>query len=323
MAGLTAYIPVSAQVVAENDSVAGASQDIAMTDNNVIIIPPLFNYPVAPEDLPDLQTKSDWLMDHFWDEMDLKSTESVNQAALNDAFSVYSTAMTYASRQKVLASIDALLKRLKGNPVKLLQFTKAAEEALYGPRAYVWIDEAYMPFLKALMSDKKISDSRRQRYAVQYELLKNNAIGRKIPKFRLTLRNGRHHDFEPTAPLTLIEFGNPDCDDCRFAKTKLSMATDLEDLVEQKQLEIVFIVPDAVPEDQPGILEQFKQYPEEWTAGISYGADEKLDLRRSPSFYIIGEKGEILAKNLSVSDAVDRLRGIIDERAAKESKKKK
>lgn len=280
------------------------------TATNVITVEPLFEYPVAPEDLPDLQAKTDWLMDHFWDTMDLSRKESVDQNALNDAFSVYTSTMLYASRANAMNSVNKLVKSLKGNPVLMLQFTKSAEESMFGPRAVMWCDETYIPFVKGLLAEKGISDSRKTRYEAQLKTMTDNAIGVKFPKLRLTLRNGRHFDFSPTADFTIVEFGNPDCDDCRFAKMKLEMAQDLKDMVAAKELEIAFIVADAVPEDQEGLLALLSDYPAEWTAGISYGADDQFDIRQTPSFYVLGKKGEILGKNLDVSEAVERVRAL-------------
>lgn len=281
-----------------------------------IYIDPLFEYPSAPDDIDDLQTRSDYLMDHFWSNMDFSRKEAVNQTALNHAFQIYSSAIFYASRESALKSIDELTKKLKGNPTLMIQFVKAAEDCLYGKRAEVWSDEAYIPFLKAIIAEKTLPKSRKERYEYQFKLLGDNAIGNKFPSFRMTLRNGHHYDIKPSAPLSLIEIGNPECDDCRFAKMKLTMASDLEEMVENKQLDIFFIVADAVPEEQQEILESFSDYPENWKCGIVYGADDLLDLRRTPSFYILGKKGEIIAKNLDVTTAVEKIR-ILSEKVDK------
>lgn len=56
---------------------------------DVITIEPLFEYPTAPEELPTINEKSDYLVEHFWDRMDFKSKSTVDQNALNDAFRVY------------------------------------------------------------------------------------------------------------------------------------------------------------------------------------------------------------------------------------------
>lgn len=272
-----------------------------------IIIEPLFEYPSAPEELEGLTERSDYLMDHFWDSFDFK-VPVVDQTALNDAFGVFVTAMRYASRDKSLASINKLIKSLKGNSTLLYQFTKAAEDNLYGPRAAIWSDEAYIPFLKALTAEKSISDIKKQRYSMQLETLLHNAPGVKFPKIRLTLANGRHSDFEVKHPLTLIEFGNPDCDDCKFSRLKLEMAADIAEMIKSGELGMYFIVADAMPEDQSELIEKFADYPAEWITAINYGGDEIFDLRSTPSFYLLDKNGKIIAKNIDVNKAVEVIR---------------
>lgn len=282
-----------------------------------IIIEPLFEYPSPPEDYDGLTERSDYLMDHFWDAFNFADKSAVDQNALNDAFLVYTTAMRYAGRDKALKSVESIVKKLKGNPVLLLQFTKSAEENLFGPRASIWSDEAYLPFLQAVVSDKSIPDSRKQRYAMQLDILRRNAPGKKFPDMRIVLRDGRQKDFVPSAPLTLVEFGNPDCDDCRFARTKLEIATDIADMIESGELEMVFVVADAMPEDQPELLDAFRQLPEKWTAGICYGGDDIFDLRSTPCFYLIGADRKIKAKNMDVTTAVNEVRRIKETSAKK------
>lgn len=291
-------------------TVAAWCGPLTMEAQDLIIVEPLFEYPMAPEDLNGLQERSDYLMAHFWDPFDFNIATAIDQNALNDAFNVYVTAMRYADRDRALESVDQLVKKLKSNPVLLLQFAKAAEESLYGPRASIWSDEAYLPFLKAVVTDRTLSDTRKQRYSMQLDLLKANGIGVKIPTVRLTTKGGRHLDFTPSAPLTLIEFGNPDCDDCQFAKLKLSMASDIAEMIEAKTLGMAFIVADAVPEEQDAILKAFTEYPDTWITGICYGGDDIFDLRATPSFYLLDKDGKIIAKNLDVTQAVERVRDI-------------
>lgn len=288
-----------------------------------VVIAPLFEYPVAPEELPDLRQKSDWLMEHFWDNMKFDNHRSVDQNALNDAFQVYGSAAIYASESKVLSSVASLVKALKGNPVLMLQFAKGAEEAFFGTRAVAWSDELYMPFVDGVLAEKSVPESRKLRFRAVKENLKNNSIGSKFPKLRMTLRDGRHKEFQPSADYTIVEIGNPGCDDCKFSRMKLEMSSDIMDMISSKEVEMVFLVADAVPEDESEIRTQFQDYPENWLTGISYGADDLLDLRMTPSFYLLGKKGEILAKNLDVSGVVDRLRVIKKSTEAKQSKKKK
>lgn len=311
--GLAAIIPF--------DSIASSQNDYAVEDR--VVISPLFEYPVAPEELTDLQSKTDWLMDHFWEPMDFTSQTTVDQNALNDAFHVFGWASMYASKAKAFAAVNSLTKSLKGNPALLLQFAKGAEETFYGQRAEAWSDEMFIPFLEAVIAEKSIPETRKVQHKELLELLKKNAIGKKFPKLRLTLKDGRHKELTTDCDLTLVEIGNPDCDDCRFAKVKIEMAGDIQQMLADKELGMYFIVADAIPEEENFLLESFKSFPENWTTGISYGADEILDLRMTPTFYIIGKKGEIIAKNLDVDTAVENIRLLKASRQNKAGKKKK
>ncbi len=98
----------------------------------VITIEPLFEYPVAPEEIMNLTDKSNWLMHHFWDTMDFKKKGPVDQNALNDAMKVFVFPMQWAEKAEVDKAVDLLLSKIAKNPTLQLQFTKAAEETLYG-----------------------------------------------------------------------------------------------------------------------------------------------------------------------------------------------
>lgn len=274
-------------------------------------IEPLFQYPSAPDSIDNLSDKSDWLMRSFWNDFDFSASKAVDQNALNDAFAVYSSAMRFANRDVVMNSVDNLIKKVKGNPTMTLQMAKAAEEALYGPRAEIWSDEVYLPFIKCVTSDKSLSGARTARYADQLKKLTTSAVGKKAPGFRYRLRNRHERDFKPTAKYTLIEFGNPDCDDCRYAKTHLEMASDIMEMVEAGTLQILFIVPDVAPDEEEEVLSMLAGYPEKWVAGIGYGIDDMYDIRLSPSFYLLGKKGDIIVKNANVANVIEAIRNEI------------
>lgn len=278
-----------------------------------LIIEPLFQYPTAPDDITDLVGRSDYLMEHFWDTMDLTSSETVDQNALNDAFEVYTSAMPFSTRDAVLKSVDKLISRLKGNPVLTIQFMKAAEESLYGPRANMWSDEVYVPFLKAVVTEKGISETRKARYAHQLKKLTTTSVGKKAPSFRYRRADGHYRDFKVMKPYTIIEFGDPECDDCKFSRMKLEMASDLSDWVEDNKVEIFFIIPDVAPDEEEQAMKIMSEYPEKWNIGIGYGIDDIYDLRTIPSFYLLGHKGEIVFKNADVSATLSRLRDIMKQ----------
>lgn len=266
---------------------------------NVIYIEPLFEYPVAPEEIASLEGKSEWLMEHFWDSFDFKRKEAVDQNALNDAFNVYSHPMRWASRDAVLKSTDRLLASVAKNPVLLLQFTKAAEENLYGPRASAYIDEVYLRYLDAVAGAKKIPEARKARYARQRKILKNSMVGTIPPSFTFDTPTGVQEKFRPGL-LTVIEFGDPDCTDCRHAKLRMDTDLKFSSAVEKGLVNVLFIIPD--PEDD--WQESLADYPKHWHTGASDEVSDIYDLRSTPYFYVIGTDGKIIDKTESVEKAM-------------------
>lgn len=306
MLALWAFSPASATAASMATPIQDVVSEVSSTpadEMGVISIEPLFEYPVAPEEMTGLQEKTDYLMQHFWDEMNFKSKKTVNQIALNDAFAVYCSAMPYASKEEVHKSVDALVKKLKKNPTLLLQFTMAAEENLYGKRATIWLDEIYLKFLDTLVASKKIDKVRKLRYADQRTKLQNSQIDAVLPFKEYTSPDGYTKKLNlGSTPVTLIEFGNPDCDDCRKVRNLLEVDLKVRKWVEDKNLAIAFILPED--DSSREIADAMSRYPENWMVGRVADASDKLDLRNTPSIWVLASGGRILGKNLTYQQAM-------------------
>ena len=274
------------------------------TKAEVIMVEPIFEYPVAPEEISTLSDKSNWIMQHFWDKMDFKQKTALNQAAVNDAMRVYTFPMQWADKVEVDKSVDKLISQLSKNPTLLLQFTKGAEEALYSSRADVWIDEVYIKFLGGFLKNKKFSDARKARYSRQLRLLQNTRTGQQAPTFSFTTPTGSPGDYNPIGVFTIIEFGDPDCDDCRHAKLKMETSVWFSSMVEKGQVNILFITPD--PEE--GWQTKMTGFPSNWVIGASDTVADKLDIRTTPSFFVVDKEGKLIAKNVSVDQAMNLAR---------------
>ncbi len=266
---------------------------------DTILIQPLFEYPVAPDSIQGLKEKSNYLMDAFWSPFDFKGKSTVDQNALNHALEVYLTPMRFADEAKSNASMDALLQKLAKNPTLLLQFTKAAEENLYGPRASVWNDQLYLRFLDALIANKGIKKERKERYRYQAELLRNSLVGTTPKDFEYTTPQGSKAHFYPNGVITVIEFGNPDCDECRQAKLKLDTNVGFNTLVDKGAVNVLFINPS--PEE--GWEKEFEGYPDKWHFGANEDITDLYDIRTTPCLYVIDDKGKIAAKNITDAEA--------------------
>lgn len=265
-----------------------------------IVIEPLFDYPSPPEEMENLGERSDYVMDHFWDSLNVKNKGTVDQNALNHAFETYATAMQWADVSKVFDSTDALLKRIEKNPVLMLQMARAAEEVLYGPRASMWIDDVYLRYAKAVVKNKKVDRSRKLRFERQIRSLETSAVGQKAPEFDFTKRDGRPAHYFPMSTPTVLYFGDPDCFDCRMGKLKMETDLEFADLVKEGKLNVVYIIPDA----EEGWADKVSDYNPKWAVGTASDIDEIFDLRLTPSIYLIDKEGKVIAKNITPEQAV-------------------
>ena len=279
-------------------AIAGICATAAAQDR--IVIEPLFEYPTAPDTMDGLQERSEYLLEHFWDNMDFKKRTTVDQNALNDAFSVYVAPMRFADAVKVDESIQKLLSEISKNPALSLQFAKAAEEALYGPRAYYWNDEIFIRFIDNVLNNKSVKKERKLRYQRLKTQLTNTLQGSVPPEFDYTTPDGKKSHYHPNGVITVIEFGDPDCDDCRHAKLKMDTNISFSSLVDKGKVNILFIYVD--PEE--GWEDKLKDYPAKWYVGASDEVSDLYDLRDTPSIYVIDREGHVAAKNIDVDTAI-------------------
>lgn len=278
------------------------AQDNGVDDNKTdqIIIQPLFEYPVAPDNIVGLQEKCDWLIEHFWDNMNFKDKTTVDQNALNHAFDVYVSAMRHAEASKVALAVDKLLSQTLKNPALALQFAKAAEETLYGPRAEVWNDQIFMKFIDNVLKNKNIKKERKIRYERLYKILNNSLQGSIPPEFDYVTPDGKTSHYHPNGVITVIEFGTPDCMDCRLSKLKMDTNVKFSSLVDKGKINVLYINIDP----KEGWQEEMKDFPEKWYIGASQQVNDLFDLRVSPALYVIDREGKVAIKNTDVETAM-------------------
>lgn len=279
-----------------------------LKSQNLIEIAPLFEYPVAPEEIEALDEKCNYLVKNFWNNFDFKSKNPVDQHALNEAFAVYVTSMRYANKKEVDDSVNKLIGKISGSPILLYQFTKAAEENLYGPRADLWIDELYINFLEALLKNKKINEARKKRYLKQYHALQESKIGNTAPTFDFVDKDGNVKNYFPMSTPTLLIIGDPEDTDWRISRLKIDTNFKLGEAVDKGKVNVIYIENGTNDNWQ----ESVSTYNSHWTVGQSKDIDGLYDVRINPSIYIIGPDGKIIKKFCSPEEAIGTILDIVN-----------
>lgn len=271
-----------------------------LIDSDIMYVDPLFEYPVAPEELSEFRDKCNWLVDNFWTPLDIKSKGAVDQAKLNHAFKVYATTCQFADKDKVTLAVDKLMKNIQKNPTLLVQMSKAAEETIYGPRAEFWIDELYARILSSALASKKFPEGKRARYSHQLKQLQNTMMGSAPARFDFVRANGETAQYFPMATPSIIIFGDPECDDCRMGKLKMQSNVEFSKAVADGKINVLFIIPDA----DSGWQEKVADFPKNWTVGASDTVGDIYDIREVPEVYLIDSDGKIANKHIGVVNAM-------------------
>ena len=280
-----------------------------LIESGVMYVDPLFEYPIAPEELTSFTEKCDWLVENFWNGFDLKAKDAVDQNKLNHAFKIYATSCQYANKDKVSSAVDKLMKTLQKNPILLYQMTKSAEEIIYGPRAEVWIDELYARILKSALASKKFPNTKRARYESQLKQLENSLVGNKPATFEFMRPNGDKAQYFPMATPTIIIFGDPECDECRLGKLKMQSNVSFSKAVTDGKINVLFIIPD--PED--GWEKKVSDFPKNWSVGASDSVADIIDIREVPEIYVIDTNGKIVNKHIGAVNAMNEALSLIQQ----------
>lgn len=287
---MTLIISAAPEVWAQNQQPA----------DNVLVIEPLFEYPTPPDTMANLTARSNYIVDNFWTPMDFKSKSTVDQNALNHAFEVYTTAMRFADEANVEASVKNLISKIEKNPALSLQFAKGAEESLYSERATVWNDRIFLIFLDNVINNKQIKKERKLRHQGLRKIISNTLQGTVPPEFDYTTPDGKVAHYSPNGIITVIEFGDPDCMDCRMAKLRMDTDVTFSTLVEKGKVNVLFI--DTMAEE--GWQDKLKDYPSAWHTGSSEDIDDIYDIRQFPTIYVIDREGKVAAKHVDVNTAM-------------------
>lgn len=259
----------------------------------------LFPYPQAPDTISSLESRSNYIISHFWDKCDL-SKPIKDEEGLEKAFQDYAVFFQFAHRQIVLTSINDLMNKAQSNPKNFMMLARIAEKSLYDVDGVLWSDEAYLPFAEYVVKSSKIKNIEKLRYKNQIEKINENKIGAVAQQFEYTDTNGSRKKFNSSeTDNTLLFFNDPDCEDCRILRLRLSTDMALNKLIEDGKLQVLCIYPGEYSKEW---AEDARRYSDLWEIGASEDADTKYDLRLIPNIYILDKDKKIIMKNATLND---------------------
>lgn len=260
----------------------------------------MFPYPTAPEDLPTLFQRCNYIVEHFWDRCNIKQSFS-SQPQLSQAFGDWLSFMPYASSDTVYMAINAYMDKVsKTGGDNVATIGRIAESWLYCDTAACFSEDVYLPFAKAVAENKKVNSATRQRLMAQIKILENSRVGAKAGGFEfVTPADSTIHFDDILASRVILFFYDPDCTDCSLVKTRLAVDYNINQLIENKLIKIVAIYPGEPTQEWK---ESASLLPDTWIVGAAPDIDLLYDIPTAPDLYYLDARHKILSKHIDLDN---------------------
>lgn len=264
----------------------------------------LFPYPQVPDTIKTFENRSNYYVNHFWDNCNL-SKPIKDKAAFEGAFEDYVTFFQYAHKTIVRTSVNNLMNKAQANKANFLIIADLAEKKLYQPDGLMWSDEAYMYFASNILKNHEIKGAEREKFEKQVMKINKNQIGAQAQPFDFIDLNGDKKNLNDyKADNILIFFNTPDCKDCDISRLRLSTNVIINQLIKDGKLIILSIYPGKYSKEW---AETAKKYSDNWIVGAYDGAEDNYDLRIIPNVYLLDSNKLILRKNDNINLIINNL----------------
>ena len=274
--------------------------DAAAQTDDATWTPPetLFKYPTVPDTMSTLESRTNYLITHFWENFDL-SKPIRDSIGFDSAFRDYIDLFRYAHRTVVFSSINDFMNKAQSNTANMIFIIGVVESALYSAGAAYWSDEVYLPFIKFFVDSKMIKNEYKLRYKEQITAIENTPVGAAPPDFTITKTDKSKVKLSDISGWTLIYFNEPDCFDCTLTRLRLSTDSNISLLVDSGQITVVSVCPGGYSAEWAS---EAASMPENWINGYCQDIDQTYDIRLVPSFYLLDKDHKIVNKNMALTD---------------------
>lgn len=151
-----------------------------------------FTLPLIPAMLNTPELRADYLVRHYWDNMDFTDTTYINLPNVTEqAWVDFIDILKIVPDTTAIAAIKQMYKMADQKKVVFFYYTDLAEKYLYDPNSPMRNEEFYIPVLDAMLESKVLNDTEKILPQGRRELAEQNRIGRPAEDFTYTLLSGK------------------------------------------------------------------------------------------------------------------------------------
>jgi len=269
-----------------------------------------------PSMITEPQERMVWLSQHFWDRFtapenlyycDSVTVNGVKVDDLEKQVGIYTTLIQEIAPADGIRAMENMYDRMEAFQLKnpegnLFQWlTDKVSDYLYDPNSPLRSEEMYLPLATRLSKSSLVDPVLRKRYAWEANKCSLNRLGTKAADFQFIDTEGRKRTLHGiVAPLTILIFGNPDCEACKEIQEVISGIPELSAAIDEGEIKVVDIY---IDEDIEAWKAKKDSYPSSWINGYdpSHIIREDLiyNIRAIPSIYLLDADKTVLLKDAS------------------------
>lgn len=259
----------------------------------------LFTYPQAPDTITNFEDRFNYVVIRFWNNFDL-SKPIQDAAAFEGAFQDYISYFQHAHKTVVFNSIKNFMNKAQSNKANFMLIGRLAEKNLYSSQAVFASDEAYMPFVEAMLGSKILKKADKEYYKEQVRKINANAVGALCPQLDVVDVDGNKCKLVDLLgdKTSILFFNDGDCSDCVIDRLRLSTNVMMNRLITDGNVKLVCIVPKKYNKE---LAAEVKGWADNWNIVMSGDAENVFDLRLAPCVYLLDGEKKITDKNIPVN----------------------
>lgn len=269
-----------------------------------------FSLPIVPNMIHGEEERIAYLCEHFWDNLNTNDTILLrNSEKFEEYFTLY---LTFIKREPADISTKNILSFLnktgKNNEWREL-IMQMATKYLYHIESPLLNEELYIPFAQYALSIPNLSIKDSILYTHRLEVALKNRPGSIANDFPFVTSKGKHTTLHnSTDKCTLLFFNDPECENCKEAKSQLTGNDIIRHMTENGTLQPIMIYTE-------GDSEVWKQHkhdcPKGWISG--FDAEENIRMRRiyelraMPCIYLIDKDKKVILKDVNINTLITYL----------------
>lgn len=199
--------------------------------------------PAIPGNITKARDKAEWLLVHYWDNMDFADTAAVRDADfMEQTFVDFIYCFQIGDSVAIHKATDAFMEKSWAMQEWHERAMELAEKYLYGRNSPMHNDEHYIPFLRNYLKCD-VEDWKKWTYRWQLGGVLKNRVGTEATDFEYLTLDGSTHRLKELAAGSagdvLLIIYNPDCTHCKTFMDELAGDPGVTKAVDEERLRVL------------------------------------------------------------------------------------